>query len=74
MKKKRRNKSKIYCDPGLCDNCIYIGEGDSICDLIQEIVLDDWMPTTEYMGEHCPHNPANKRNRPRTLGNGANGL
>ena len=31
------------CDES-CDNCIYIGEGDFICDEAQEIVIDEWVP------------------------------
>ena len=32
-----------------CDNCIYIGEGDSICDVDDPIlVLSDWEPTDSY--------------------------
>ncbi len=27
-----------------CPNCIYIGEGDFICDELMEIVIDDWTP------------------------------
>ena len=33
-----------------CDHCIYIGEGDSICDADDEpkIVLGDWEPTDDF--------------------------
>lgn len=33
-----------------CDHCIYIGEGDSICDADEEprIVLGDWEPTDDF--------------------------
>mgnify|MGYP001515451052 CR=1 FL=1 len=40
----------MYCNPDVCPNCMYIGEGDSLCDVLQEIVLDDWSPTEHYMG------------------------
>ena len=33
------------CDPGMCDNCVYIGEGDFICDKgagEPVIVVEDW--------------------------------
>lgn len=33
-----------------CDNCIYIGEGDYICDDLHEIVIDDFgHPTANWM-------------------------
>lgn len=32
-----------------CANCQYIGEGDSLCDMHQAIVLSDFTPTDEYM-------------------------
>lgn len=38
------------CNPDTCPNCMYIGEGDSWCDKIGEIVLSDWEPTDYYMG------------------------
>ena len=62
MKNKGRHKRKpkIYCEPSICDNCIYIGEGDSICEITHEIVLDEWVPTAAYMGNHCPHSVTNK--------------
>lgn len=33
-----------------CDHCIYIGEGDSICDAMDEpvLVLSDWEATDDY--------------------------
>ena len=34
----------MVCDPDICPNCQYIGEGDSWCDVTQEIVLADWEP------------------------------
>lgn len=39
-----------YINPDTCPNCMYIGEGDSWCDKIGEIVLSDWEPTDYYMG------------------------
>lgn len=37
-----------------CEECIYIGEGDSICFKTQKsnpvVVLDDWSPT-EHFGQ-----------------------
>lgn len=45
----------MYCNPDVCPNCQYIGEGDSWCDMTGEIVLEDWMPTENYMGRGCPY-------------------
>ena len=56
MAKKRaiRNRGKM-CDPGLCDHCTYIGEGDFLCDKFEEedgeptVVMTDWEPTESYV-------------------------
>lgn len=45
----------MICDPDICPNCQYIGDGDSFCDAIQEIVLADWEPTEQFMGRGCPY-------------------
>lgn len=44
-----RNKRKKICDPGMCDECLYIGEGDFLCDKYQTIVVSDWEPTEDYL-------------------------
>lgn len=44
----------MICDPENCPNCQYIGEGDSWCDAIQEIVLSDWEPTEHFCSPNCP--------------------
>lgn len=33
-----------------CINCVYIGEGDSICDAddTPKLILDDWTPTDDF--------------------------
>lgn len=43
------------CDPELCHYCSYIGQGCFFCDCLMEIVVDEWEPTEDYMGEGCPH-------------------
>ena len=43
----------IFCNPDICPNCQYIGEGDSICDETLNVVLADWEPTDDYMRD-CP--------------------
>lgn len=55
---------KITCNPDVCPNCQYIGDGDSLCDITQEIVLVDWEPTENYMGEGCPYRNS-QRVKPR---------
>lgn len=40
----------MYCNPDKCPHCQYIGDGDSWCDELHEIVLSDWEPTEHYMG------------------------
>lgn len=47
-KKASAPKGKI-CDPGMCDECLYIGEGDFLCDKHQTIVVSDWEATTDYL-------------------------
>ena len=46
MSKKRKVKC---CDPEMCDNCMYIGEGDFFCDRYETIVVDEWSPTEDYL-------------------------
>lgn len=46
-KKHPHQEKPRMCDPGMCDNCIYIGEGDFICDKgpgEPVIVVEDWQP------------------------------
>ena len=38
-KKKNNNKYRLCFD---CDECIYIGEGDSICGITNEMVIEDF--------------------------------
>lgn len=47
--KKKAPKSKLLCDPGVCDDCLYICEGDFLCEKYQEIVVSDWQPTENYL-------------------------
>lgn len=56
---------QIKCDPDLCPNCQYIGDGDSLCDVTAEIVLCDWEPTDAYMGEGCPYRREPTKVKPR---------
>ena len=61
-KKKKKQTREVYCNPDICDNCIYIGEGDSVCDVTHKIVLSDWVPTDDFMGKGCVH--ISKKRRP----------
>lgn len=55
MKKRKRTQHREkprMCDPGMCDHCIYIGEGDFICDDAPGrpvTVVEDWQPNENYM-------------------------
>lgn len=31
-----------------CERCTYVGEGGYICDLSNEVVVDDWTPTDSF--------------------------
>lgn len=46
----RKDRPQRVCNPDACPNCMYVGEGDSWCDKIGEIILSDWEPTEYYMG------------------------
>jgi len=52
-KKKGKKVQAIFCNPDICDNCQYIGEGDSLCDATGNIVLSDWEATDDFMKD-CP--------------------
>ena len=58
MRKKKRMKWRPVpklCDPGMCDHCTYVGEGDFLCDdypgEAYVVVMSDWEPTENYL--HC---------------------
>ncbi|MDE7243673.1 MAG: hypothetical protein K2O18_06830 [Oscillospiraceae bacterium] len=46
---RRKSKLKKFCDPAVCDCCLYVGEGDFLCDQHMEIVVSDWEPTESYL-------------------------
>lgn len=37
---------QVRCDN--CTHCVYVGEGGYLCDVKNEIVIDDWIPTENY--------------------------
>lgn len=54
MSRRKKNRRSVsppvkFCDPGMCDCCQYIGEGDFLCDKYMEIVVSDWTPTENYL-------------------------
>lgn len=46
---------QVFCEPSICVNCQYIGEGDFVCTEINKLVIDDWIPTDSFIRE-CPIN------------------
>ena len=44
---------RIVCNPDICKYCLYIGNGDSICQITNNIVLLDWEPTVDFMNHGC---------------------
>ena len=54
VRRVRRRPMKI-CDPAICDHCMYIGEGDFVCDDHPDgefvLVMSDWEPTELFV--HC---------------------
>jgi hypothetical protein len=54
-------KRSSHCNPDACPNCLYIGEGDSMCDITNVIVLDNWIPT----GADCPKTKPKKKKKKR---------
>lgn len=32
-----------------CANCVYVGDGGYLCDCRQEIVIEDFAPTGEFL-------------------------
>lgn len=51
MSKNVKPKKVLFCDPGICDHCEYICEGDFICDKKAEpvVVISDWEPTGDFL-------------------------
>lgn len=41
-----KKKTPKICNT--CDNCVYICEGDFICDEHQVLVMEDFTPTDEF--------------------------
>lgn len=43
-----------------CEDCLYIGDGDSICQDTSRLVLDDWAPTEHFGQCQMPHDVKTK--------------
>lgn len=48
---KVKPKKKRFCDPGICEHCIYICGGDFVCDKKAEpvLVIEEGEPTEDFM-------------------------
>ena len=55
--------AQIFCAPSACPNCQYVGDGGFLCDETMNIVVEDWEPTEDYMGEGCPYAKKNWRKK-----------
>lgn len=53
--RKVRGRPKRFCDPNCCDHCLYVGEGDFLCDCHPRgeyvVVMSDWERTEFFL--HC---------------------
>lgn len=47
--KRIKKKSEKFCDPAVCNECDYLGDGDFICWKQDEIVVTDWEPTEYFL-------------------------
>lgn len=48
------------CDD-TCDNCVYIGEGDFICSVVNELVIVDWTPVNYVCIRKKKKEPLNEK-------------
>ena len=46
--------NKKNCKTDTCSECLYIGEGDSICEISHELVLDNWQSVPHTIPQECP--------------------
>ena len=53
MSKKKSNKNNEHRLCFNCDECIYIGDGDSICGITSELVIEDFCLMVR---SQCPKN------------------
>ena len=43
-----------YCHPATGSEFLHIGEGDSICEISHELVLDNWQSVPHTIPQECP--------------------
>ena len=43
-----------YGNPDTCAECLYIGEGDCMCEISHELVLDNWQRGAHSMPQEYP--------------------
>lgn len=49
QKKKKPITDEVNCFN--CNNCTYIAEGDHICDMDNEFIIEAWLPNEHFY--HC---------------------
>lgn len=42
----KKDKQPRSCQT--CDSCLYVGEGDSFCDVLEVLVMEDHFPSNNY--------------------------
>ena len=48
-KHKRKRKNPDYPQNCyVCEHCVYVGEGGYICDMSNDVVIEDWQPTDDF--------------------------
>jgi hypothetical protein len=48
MSKHKRKHPELNKNCFNCNNCEYIGEGDYICSMNNDIVIGEWQPTEDF--------------------------
>ena len=48
MKKKKRKHPELNKNCFNCNHCQYIGEGGYICDMNNDVVIEDWLLTEDF--------------------------
>ena len=46
---KKKELPKVWCDPVVCDDCAYCGEGDFLCMAYEKLVICEWDETDNYL-------------------------
>jgi hypothetical protein len=48
MSKKKRKHPELNKNCFNCNHCQYIGEGGYICDMSNDVVIEDWQPAEDF--------------------------